>query len=74
MFLLYQLLSEYSRPFQRWYSYKAYVIINSLEVVFWGAVVFLVMQANLQRCRGISCYLSWAVVGDAIVLKYVSQA
>ncbi|KAK7181166.1 hypothetical protein DPSP01_010622 [Paraphaeosphaeria sporulosa] len=67
--LMYQLLSEYSRPFQRWHSFKANAIINCLEVVFWGAVAFLVMQANLKRCSGISCYLSWGVVGLAIVLN-----
>lgn len=68
---MYQLLSEYSRPFKRWHSYKANAIINCLEIVFWGAVAFLVMQANLKRCSGVTCYLSWGVVGIAIVLKYV---
>jgi hypothetical protein len=50
-------------------SYKADAIINCLEVVFWGAVVFLVMQENLNTCNGLSCYLNWGVVGLAIVLK-----
>lgn len=67
--LLYQLLSEYSHLFKSWHSYKANAVINCLEVVFWGAVAFLVMQANLKACSGIGCYLSWGVVGLAIVLK-----
>jgi hypothetical protein len=25
-------------------------------VVFWSAVVFLVLQANLKTCNGIGCY------------------
>ncbi|KAF2123026.1 hypothetical protein BDV96DRAFT_681612 [Lophiotrema nucula] len=69
IFLLYQLLSEYAPAFKRWHSYKANAIINCLEVVFWGAVAFLVMQANLKRCTGVSCYLSWGVVGLAVVLN-----
>jgi hypothetical protein len=40
-------------------SYKADAIIDCVEVVFWGAVVFLVLQENLRACNGMSCYLSW---------------
>ena len=29
------------------------------------------MQANLARCVGVGCKLSWAVMALAIVLKYV---
>ncbi|OGE55667.1 hypothetical protein PENARI_c004G04521 [Penicillium arizonense] len=46
--ILYQLLTGHVSRFQRWASLKAYLILNSLEIVFWGAVVFLVLQANLQ--------------------------
>jgi hypothetical protein len=45
------------------------MIISGLEIVFWGAVAFLVMQANLKRCEGIMCGLSWGVVGIAVVIK-----
>ncbi|KAJ5685951.1 hypothetical protein N7536_008570 [Penicillium majusculum] len=47
--ILYQLLTEHVSRLQRWASLKAYLILNSLEIVFWGAVVFLVLQANLQE-------------------------
>lgn len=65
----YELLSEHVKKFQKWRSYKAYTIINGLETVFWGAVMFLIMQANLKTCHGIGCKLSWGVLGVAAVLK-----
>ncbi|KAF2464170.1 uncharacterized protein BDR25DRAFT_243120 [Lindgomyces ingoldianus] len=71
IFLAYQLFTEYVPRFKRWHSYKANAIINSLEIVFWAAVAFLVVQANLSRCMGWSCTLSWCVVGIAVVLRYV---
>ena len=71
LFITYQLLTEYCRRLYRWRSYKAYWILNALEVIFWAAVTFLVMQANLSRCVGVSCKLSWVVVGLSVVLWYV---
>ncbi|OQD98925.1 hypothetical protein PENSOL_c008G10525 [Penicillium solitum] len=60
--ILYQLLTEHVSRLQRWASLKAYLILNSLEIVFWGAVVFLVLQANLQVCVGTGCALGWVVI------------
>ncbi|KAJ5927221.1 hypothetical protein N7516_008994 [Penicillium verrucosum] len=60
--ILYQLVTEHVSRFQRWASLKAYLILNSLEIVFWGAVVFLVLQANLQVCVGTGCALGWVVI------------
>jgi hypothetical protein len=71
IFIAYQISTEHVQALRRWQSYKAYWILNALETVFWGAVVFLVMQANLSRCVGIGCKLSWAVMALGIVLKYV---
>ncbi|KAF7190687.1 hypothetical protein HII31_07846 [Pseudocercospora fuligena] len=68
-FIAYQLLSEHVRAFKKWKSYKAYAILNGLDIPFWGAVAFLVMQANLKRCNGISCQLGWGVVGVGIVMN-----
>lgn len=65
------LATEHVQKLKRWHSYKANVIISCLEIVFWGAVAFLVFQGNLSRCEGITCYLSWVVVGIAVVVKYV---
>ena len=71
IFIAYQISTEHVQNLRRWQSYKAYWILNALEVVFWGAMVFLVMQANLARCVGVGCKLSWAVMALGIVLKYV---
>ncbi|KAJ5295818.1 hypothetical protein N7508_010639 [Penicillium antarcticum] len=60
--ILYQLLTEHVSRFRRWASLKANLILNSLEIVFWAAVVFLVLQANLQVCVGTSCALGWVVI------------
>lgn len=70
MILSYQILTEHVRRFKRWQSYKANAILNCLEIVFWAAVAFLVVQANLSRCVGIYCTLSWVVVVLAIILRY----
>ncbi|KAK7731772.1 hypothetical protein SLS53_008593 [Cytospora paraplurivora] len=68
-FISYQLLTEHVRYFRRWQSYKANTIINGLEVVFWGAVVFLLIQANVSVCIGTGCTLSWVVVALSICLR-----
>lgn len=73
VFLLYQLLSTHVTYFRRWASLKAYFIINALEIVFWSAVVFLVMQANLKLCVGTSCALGWVVVVLAGFMRYNEQ-
>ncbi|KAM5366224.1 hypothetical protein ACJZ2D_010652 [Fusarium nematophilum] len=69
--ILYELLTEHVRSFQRWGSLKAYAILNALEVVFWGAVAFLMIQANTKFCQGTNCVLSWVIVALAVILKYV---
>jgi len=71
MFIAYQISTEHVQALRRWQSYKAYWILNALEVVFWAAVVFLVMQANLARCVGVGCKLSWVVMALGIILRSV---
>ena len=70
--LTYMLAAEHVQKFKKWHSYKANVIISCLEIVFWGAVAFLVFQGNISRCEGVICYLSWVVVGIAVVIKFAS--
>lgn len=67
--IIYQLLTGHVARFQKWASFKANAILNSLEVVFWAAVLFMVFRANLQSCSGTSCILSWVVVGLAGILQ-----
>ncbi|KAJ4340549.1 hypothetical protein N0V87_002534 [Didymella glomerata] len=69
--LTYMLAAEHVQKFKRWHSYKANVIISCLEIVFWGAVAFLVFQGNLKRCEGVTCYLSWVTVGIAVVINHL---
>ncbi|CRL29046.1 unnamed protein product [Penicillium camemberti] len=70
--ILYQLLTEHVSSLQRWASLKAYLILNSLEIVFWGAVVFLVLQANLQVCVGTGCALGWVVIVLSANMNFLS--
>lgn len=70
--IIYQILTEHFKRFERWHSYKANAILNSLEIVFWAAVCFLMIQANIQRCVGTSCALSWVVVVVAIILTIIA--
>ncbi|KAM0441305.1 hypothetical protein ACHAPT_000614 [Fusarium lateritium] len=71
--MLYQILSEHVRAFQKWSSLKAYVILNALEIVFWGAVVFMMIQANIKFCEGLSCTLSWIVVVLGIIMSTLAS-
>ncbi|KAK4503464.1 hypothetical protein PRZ48_004379 [Zasmidium cellare] len=70
--IAYQILTEHVAYFHKWASLKANAILNALENVFWGAVVFLVIQANISRCVGVGCTLSWVVVGVSIVLTILA--
>ncbi|VUC35631.1 unnamed protein product [Clonostachys rosea] len=70
--LLYQLLSEHVQAFKRWSSLKAYVILNALEIVFWGAVVFMMIQANINFCEGFTCTLSWVVCVLGIIMSTIA--
>ncbi|KAG4417913.1 hypothetical protein IFR04_008967 [Cadophora malorum] len=56
--IAYQILSK---KYNKWFSLKANMILNCLEIVFWAAVVFMSIQANMQSCNGIHCTLSWIV-------------
>ncbi|ROW03117.1 hypothetical protein VMCG_05820 [Cytospora schulzeri] len=72
-FISYQLLTEHVRSFRKWKSYKANTIINGMEIVFWGAVVYLLIQANIKVCVGTGCTLSWVIVALAICLSLLSS-
>ncbi|KAF8859319.1 hypothetical protein BDZ45DRAFT_742561 [Acephala macrosclerotiorum] len=70
--ILYQVITEHSSKFRKWHSLKACMILNSLEVVFWAAVVFLMIQSNLNSCVGANCTISWVVCAVAGVLSTVA--
>ncbi|EXK35706.1 hypothetical protein FOMG_08915 [Fusarium oxysporum f. sp. melonis 26406] len=71
--LLYQLLSEHVQAFKKWSSLKAYVILNALEIVFWAAVAFMMIQANLKFCEGFTCILTWIVCVLGVVMSIVAS-
>ncbi|KAK0100814.1 hypothetical protein ONS95_007262 [Cadophora gregata] len=54
--IAYQVLSK---KYHKWFSLRANIILNCLEVIFWAAVVFMSIQANMQFCNGIHCTLNW---------------
>ncbi|CAI6034293.1 unnamed protein product [Clonostachys chloroleuca] len=70
--ILYQLLTEHIRALQRWSSLKVYAILNAMEIVFWLAVAFLLIQSNINFCSGLSCTLSWIVVSLGIVMSLLA--
>ncbi|KAL4782865.1 hypothetical protein BJX76DRAFT_358499 [Aspergillus varians] len=70
--VLYQLLSETVSSFRRWASPIAYLILNTLETLFWAGVAFFVLSANIELCHGIDCALGWAVVSVSILISLLS--
>ena len=66
--IAYQVATEHVGRFRRWHSYKANAILNCLEVVFWSAVTFFVIDANTSKCKGINCTFSWIVVVLGILI------
>ncbi|KAH7162039.1 hypothetical protein B0J13DRAFT_632826 [Dactylonectria estremocensis] len=72
MILFYEILSSKVKMFKRFKSLKAYFILNALEIVFWGAVVFLMIQANIKFCEALNCTLSWVVVGLSIFMSIIA--
>ncbi|KAL0253285.1 hypothetical protein SLS55_010257 [Diplodia seriata] len=68
----YEILTEHVAKLRRWRSFKANAILNSIEVVLWAAVVFMVFRANLNSCTGTSCIISWVVCGLAGVLHMLA--
>lgn len=69
---MYQLLTEHVDRLKRWGSLKAYWILNAMEIVFWAAVAFMMIQGNQRICIGTSCAIGWVVCVLAICMRYVS--
>ncbi|KAF5979579.1 hypothetical protein FBULB1_5654 [Fusarium bulbicola] len=69
--LTYEILTEHFIRFHRWHSLKAYFILNAMEVVFWAAVAFMMIQGNSKLCVGTSCALGWVVFVLAGILRHV---
>lgn len=68
--IVYQLLTERKQRFRKWYSLKAFAILNSIEVVFW-LTVFIVSAMTSKRACGVNaaaCALGVIVIFLAIGL------
>ncbi|KAI1213199.1 uncharacterized protein F4807DRAFT_413249 [Annulohypoxylon truncatum] len=73
-FILYQLLTEHTQKFSRWASKKANFILNCIDCPFWGAMMFLLFQANITKtCTGTSCVVSWIMAVLSIALFLLSH-
>ena len=66
--IAYQVLTEHVSRYRRWHSYKANVFLNCFEVTAWAAVTFFVLDANVSKCTGLDCTLSWIVVALSSVI------
>ncbi|KAJ4244405.1 hypothetical protein NW762_014533 [Fusarium torreyae] len=71
--ILYQALSQHTKYFRKWMSFKANLILNILEIVFWSAVVFMTMQANTSSCNGVTCALGWVIFALGIAMCKLSS-
>ncbi|KAM5349518.1 hypothetical protein ACJ41O_006023 [Fusarium nematophilum] len=69
--ILYQVLTQHTKYFRKWASYKANLILNCLEIVFWAAVAFMTLQANTASCTGVTCALGWVILVVAIIMSLV---
>ncbi|WZH45707.1 uncharacterized protein QYS62_006775 [Fusarium acuminatum] len=67
--LSYEILTEHFSRFHRWGSLKAYFILNTMEIVFWAAVAFMMLRGNTNLCVGASCVVGWVVVVLAGILS-----
>ena len=66
--IVYQLLTEQMARFSRWRSFKANVILNCLEIVFWLAAIIVKFMGISRRCTGGSCAVNWITVLVAIAI------
>jgi hypothetical protein len=71
----YQLLTEHARKFARFYSRKANLILNTLEIAFWGTVVYFSQMVTTKMCPlssslSTSCIFGWTIIGLAVSIRY----
>ncbi|WRT63895.1 uncharacterized protein IL334_000821 [Kwoniella shivajii] len=61
--LQYEILTEHFKWFRRWYSIKAFLILNIIEVVFWIAAIVLTAKGMIDTaCSGLNCTLNPVVI------------
>ncbi|THZ20554.1 hypothetical protein D6C91_04709 [Aureobasidium pullulans] len=70
--ITYQLLTTHMSSLKRFRSTKAYLILNSLEVVFWLAVMVLTGMGMSRYCQGSYCGISVVILLLALVIMTFS--
>ncbi|KAH7143465.1 hypothetical protein EDB81DRAFT_947569 [Dactylonectria macrodidyma] len=73
----YQLLTEHNRRMRRFYSRKACLILNTLEIAFWGGVVYFSHMSTSAMCPldkdlGVTCIMGWTIIGLAVFICVMS--
>lgn len=66
--ITYQLVTEHMARFARWRSFKANVILNCIEIVFWLAAIVVKFMGISRRCSGGSCAVNWIIVLVAMAI------
>ena len=64
----YQLLTTHVSKLRRWRNLKVYLVINSMEVVFWFVVVIITGMGMSRYCQGAYCGLSVLMLFIALTL------
>ena len=71
--LSYEVLSTHVSGLKKFASLKAFMILNIVEHIFWGAAVGLTVMGLIQRScqKGIGCWLTYGVIGLGVQLWWV---
>lgn len=78
LLIAYQLLTEHVQRLRRWSSPWANVIINLIDTVFWAAIMYMLLMANLQRCTSapfsgnMSCILYFGILVLVVIIMLVT--
>jgi len=64
----YQLLTTHVSKLRRWRNLKVYLVLNSLEVLFWFVVVIITGMGMSRYCQGAYCGLSVLMLLISLVL------
>jgi len=64
----YQLLTTHVSKLRRWRNLKVYLVLNSMEVLFWFVVVVITGMGMSRYCQGAYCGLSVLMLLISLVL------
>jgi hypothetical protein len=70
VFYAYMISTEKIEKLRRWYSLKAIMILNCIEVVFWIALIAINCM-SVKACSGAGCTVSGLTIMLGFLLAYV---